>query len=224
MKKYAIIVAGGAGTRMGTEVSKQFLEIKGKPVLMHSMNRFFDFDEHIILIIVLPEHQIAYWKKLCLVHDFNVPHQIVKGGTERFYSVKNGLSLVEENALVAIHDAVRPLVSKQTINDAFESAMQYGSGIPTVSMNDSIRQFEGENNFAVNRSNYKIIQTPQCFLSSGIKAAFNQDFKIEFTDDATVLESFGGKIKTTIGNIENIKITSPRDLIIATALLDSIEQ
>ena len=223
MKKYAIIVAGGAGTRMGTEVSKQFLEIKGKPVLMHSMNRFFDFDEHIILIIVLPEHQIAYWKKLCLVHDFNVPHQIVKGGTERFYSVKNGLSLVEENALVAIHDAVRPLVSKQTIIDAFESAMQYGSGIPAVAMNDSIRQYEGENNFAVNRSNYKIIQTPQCFESSAILAAFNQTYKSEFTDDATVLEAAGGIVHLTLGNVENIKITTPRDLLLADTLMDFVK-
>lgn len=223
MKKYAIIVAGGAGTRMGTEVPKQFIEIKGKPVLMHSMNRFFDFDANIKLIIVLPENQIAFWKKLCIVHDFIVPHQIVKGGTERFYSVKNGLDLVEENALVAIHDAVRPLVSKQTINAAFESAMQYGSGIPTVPMNDSIRQFEGENNFAVNRGNYKIIQTPQCFESSAILAAFNQTYRSEFTDDATVLEAAGGSVHLTLGNVENIKITTPHDLIIASTLLDSFE-
>ena len=223
MKKYAIIVAGGSGTRMGTDIPKQFLEIKGKPVLMHSMNRFFNFDNNINIIVVLPEHQIEYWQKLCIAHNFIVPHQIVKGGTERFYSVKNGLDLVEENALVAIHDAVRPLVSKQTINAAFESAMQYGSGIPTVPMNDSIRQFEGENNFAVNRGNYKIIQTPQCFESSAILAAFNQTYRSEFTDDATVLEAAGGSVHLTLGNVENIKITTPRDLLLADTLMDFVK-
>jgi len=141
LKKYAIIVAGGAGTRMGTDIPKQFLEIKGKPVLMHSMNRFFVFDENIKLIIVLPEHQIEYWNKLCVAHDYKVPHQIVIGGSERFYSVKNGLVLVPENALVAIHDAVRPLVSTNTIKTAFEAAAEKGSGIPAIALNDSIRQF-----------------------------------------------------------------------------------
>ena len=223
MKKYAIIVAGGSGTRMGTDIPKQFLEIKGKPVLMHSMNRFFNFDSNINIIVVLPEHQIEYWQKLCVVHNFIVPHQIVKGGTERFYSVKNGLDMVDQNSLVAIHDAVRPLVSKQTINDAFESAIQCGSGIPAVAMNESIRQFNGENNFAVNRSNFKIIQTPQCFASSAILMAFNQGYKAEFTDDATVLEAAGDKVYLTKGNIENIKITTPHDLIIASTLLDNIE-
>ena len=223
MKKYAIIVAGGAGTRMGTEVPKQFIEIKGKPVLMHSMSRFFNFDVNTNLIIVLPEHQIDYWKKLCIVHAFNVPHQIVIGGSERFYSVKNGLSLVESDALVAIHDAVRPLVSLQTIYNAFEAATKYGSGIPAIPMNDSIRQFDGENNFAVNRSNYKIIQTPQCFSSSAIKTAFSQAYKTEFTDDATVLESAGIKVHLTTGNVENIKITTPKDLLLAEALLDFVK-
>jgi 2-C-methyl-D-erythritol 4-phosphate cytidylyltransferase len=223
LKKYAIIVAGGSGTRMGTDIPKQFLEIKGKPVLMHSMNRFFNFDSNINIIVVLPKHQIEYWQKLCIAHSFIVPHQIVKGGTERFYSVKNGLDMVDQNSLVAIHDAVRPLVSKQTINDAFESALQCGSGIPAVAMNESIRQFNGENNFAVNRSNYKIIQTPQCFASSAILRAFNQGYKAEFTDDATVLEAAGNKVYLTKGNIENIKITTPHDLIIAASLLDDIE-
>jgi 2-C-methyl-D-erythritol 4-phosphate cytidylyltransferase len=187
------------------------------------MNRFFNFDSNINIIVVLPEHQIEYWQKLCVVHNFIVPHQIVKGGTERFYSVKNGLDMVDQNSLVAIHDAVRPLVSKQTINDAFESAIQCGSGIPAVAMNESIRQFNGENNFAVNRSNFKIIQTPQCFASSAILMAFNQGYKAEFTDDATVLEAAGNKVYLTKGNIENIKITTPHDLIIASTLLDNIE-
>jgi 2-C-methyl-D-erythritol 4-phosphate cytidylyltransferase len=223
LKKYAIIVAGGAGTRMGTDIPKQFLEIKGKPVLMHSMNRFFVFDENIKLIIVLPEHQIEYWNKLCVAHDYKVPHQIVIGGSERFYSVKNGLVLVPENALVAIHDAVRPLVSTNTIKTAFEAAAEKGSGIPAIALNDSIRQFEGENNFAVNRNNFKIIQTPQCFLSASILEAFKQEYKAEFTDDATVLESNGTMIYLTQGNVENIKITTPRDLVLAEALMEFVK-
>jgi 2-C-methyl-D-erythritol 4-phosphate cytidylyltransferase len=223
LKKYAIIVAGGVGNRMGTAIPKQFLEIKGKPVLMHSMNRFFNFDASINLIVVLPEQQISYWKELCKQHQFSLSHQIVKGGAERFYSVKNGLALVEENALVAIHDAVRPLVNHQTIKAAFNAAQKFGSGIPVVALNDSIRKTEGNNNIAVNRNDYKIIQTPQCFGSTLLLAAFKQDYKIEFTDDATVLEAYGHKITLTDGNVENIKITTPRDLKLAEVLLNDVE-
>jgi 2-C-methyl-D-erythritol 4-phosphate cytidylyltransferase len=223
LKKYAIIVAGGSGTRMGSEIPKQFLNIKKKPVLMHSINRFFYFDSTINLIVVLPENQIEYWQGLCSEHHFNIPHQIVKGGSERFYSVKNGLQLVEKDALVAIHDAVRPLVNFKTIKEAFEAALEFGSGIPAIPMNDSIRQFDGEHNFAVNRSNYKIIQTPQCFGSSLLLEAFNQNYKSEFTDDASVLEAHGAKIMITQGNVENIKITTPKDLILAEALIDAID-
>lgn len=222
MKKYAIIVAGGAGIRMGTETPKQFLELKGKPVIMHSMNRFFNFDENITLIVVLPEHQINFWKNLCEKHHYQVPHQIVSGGSERFFSVKNGLSLVEENAIVAIHDAVRPLVSASTIKSAFDAAMQFGSGIPAIALSDSIRKIEEDKNFAVDRKQYQIIQTPQCFLTTALLKAFNQEYKSEFTDDATVLESIGETIFLTQGNSENIKITTPSDLKLAAALLDSV--
>ncbi|HRG57844.1 MAG TPA: 2-C-methyl-D-erythritol 4-phosphate cytidylyltransferase [Bacteroidia bacterium] len=222
MKKYAIIVAGGAGTRMGTETPKQFLELKGKPVLMHSMNRFFNFDKNITLIIVLPEHQINFWKNLCEQHHYQVPHQIVTGGSERFYSVKNGLTLVEENAIVAIHDAVRPLVSSATISGAFDAAFQYGNGIPAIPLSDSIRKIDENKNFAVNRKHYQIIQTPQCFASTTLLKAFKQEYKKEFTDDATVLESIGETIYLTQGNAENIKITTPSDLKLASALFDSI--
>jgi 2-C-methyl-D-erythritol 4-phosphate cytidylyltransferase len=223
LKKYAIIVAGGAGTRMGTDIPKQFLNINEKPVLMHSMNRFFSFDANIILIVVLPQHQIEFWENLCSTFQFKIPHTIVIGGCERFYSVKNGLALVPENALVAIHDAVRPLVSTRTIKEAFEAAAEKGSGIPAIALNDSIRQYNAENNFAVNRNNYKIIQTPQCFLSSNIIEAFNQEYKAEFTDDATVLEASGKKVYLTEGNVENIKITNPRDLIFAESLMTFVQ-
>lgn len=220
MKKYAIIVAGGSGSRMGSEIPKQFLELNGKPVLMHSMNRFFNYDNSISLIVVLPENQISYWQQLCRQHEFTLPHQLTTGGSERFYSVKNGLALIDEQGCVGIHDAVRPLVSMQTIKLAFDSALQFGSGIPVVSINDSIREIDNESNFAVNRTKYKIIQTPQCFLTKTIIDAFNQPFNPAFTDDATVLESKGINVHLTQGNIENIKITTPRDLIIAKALLD----
>jgi 2-C-methyl-D-erythritol 4-phosphate cytidylyltransferase len=222
LKKYAIIVAGGSGTRMGSEIPKQFLDLKGKPVLMHSMNRFIDYDAAINLIIALPARQIEFWNSLCLEHQYEVPHQIVEGGSERFYSVKNALALVEENALVGIHDAVRPLVSIQTINLAFQSAMQFGSGIPSVSLSDSIRLIDGNYSKAVNRSDYQIIQTPQCFASSNLLLAFKQAYKREFTDDATVLESFGIAVHLTQGNTENIKLTTPADLKIAEVLINGI--
>lgn len=207
---------------MGTEIPKQFLEIKGKPVLMHSMNRFIDYDAAINLIVALPAQQIEFWKSLCLKHQFEVPHQIVEGGIERFYSVKNALALVEENALVGIHDAVRPLVNRQTINLAFQSAMQFGSGIPSVALSDSIRLIDGKYSKAVNRSDYQIIQTPQCFASSNLLLAFKQAYKREFTDDATVLEAFGIAVHLTQGNPENIKLTTPADLKIAEVLINGV--
>ncbi len=222
MKKYAIIVAGGSGTRMGTEIPKQFLELKGKPVLMHSMKRFFNFDPNITLIVVLPQQQIKYWENLCEIHHFNIPHTIVVGGSERFYSVKNGLSVIKENALVAIHDAVRPMVSSTTIKKAFDAAHNFGNGIPSVAVHDSLRKVEGEQNFAVMRNQYKIIQTPQCFASSIIMEAFKQDYSSGFTDDASVIESVGLKVHLTEGNLENIKITSPVDLKMAETLIDGI--
>lgn len=207
---------------MGTEIPKQFLEIQGMPVLMHSMNRFIDFDADIILIIALPAQQIENWKSLCVHHNYLVPHHIVEGGSERFYSVKNALALVEENSLVGIHDAVRPMVSKQTIKLAYESALQFGSGIPSIALNDSIRVMNGNSSKAVNRSAYQIIQTPQCFASTILLQAFKQVYKPEFTDDATVLESFGMTVHLTQGNPENIKLTTPADLKIAEVLINGI--
>lgn len=221
MNRYAIIVAGGSGSRMGTEIPKQFLEIHHKPVLMHSISRFFDFDNHLQIIVVLPEKQIDFWERLCIKYKFNIQHQIVKGGAERFFSVQNALNTINLEGIVAIHDAVRPLVSQQTIDLAFASAATRGNGIPAISIKDSLRKFNETHNHAVNRSNYKIIQTPQCFKVSDIKKAYFQEYRQEFTDDASVLEYSGAKVYLTEGNNENIKITNPFDLKLAEFLLNS---
>ena len=220
MKKYAIIVAGGSGSRMGSAIPKQFLLINEKPVLMHSISRFFYYDKDIEIIVVLPSAQIELWQQLCTQYNFTIKHHIVEVGTERFYSVKNGLdAILDCDGLVAIHDAVRPLVSNKTITEAFNAAASHKSGVPVVAVNDSIRLVEGNQSKALNRTQYKIVQTPQCFNLSALKKAFSKGYNTLFTDDASVFEQAGHSITLTDGNTENIKITTPIDLIIANQLL-----
>jgi len=218
MKKFIIIVAGGTGRRMGSEIPKQFLELCGKPVLMHTLQVFYDFDAQSNLILVLPDSQQNFWAGLCLKHDFRVPHQIVSGGETRFHSVRNGLSRIEDEGIVFIHDGVRPLVSRETLVKCFETAQKSGNAIPVQPVNESLRKSEGDLNFAVDRSLYFSVQTPQTFRSKQILEAFKQDFDPAFTDDASVAEKAGFTIQMVEGNRENIKITTPTDLIIAEAL------
>ncbi len=222
MQKYAIIVAGGSGTRMGTTIPKQFIELNKKPVLMHTISRFFDFDQSIKIIVILPADQIAFWKELCGKHNFNLPHKIIEGGSERFYSVKKGLDEITGEGLVAIHDGVRPLVSINTIYAAFESAEKFGNGIPCIDLNDSIRKIDQNASSAQNRKDYKLVQTPQCFQISVIKKAFEQPFNNSFTDDASVIEAARHKVYITEGNRENIKITTPFDIKLAEAYLSQM--
>jgi len=219
MKKFVIIVAGGSGSRMGSEIPKQFLELCGKPVLMHTIQVFYDFDPESKIILVLPEDQQQFWKGLCLKHSFPLAHQVVSGGKTRFHSVKNGLSQITEEGIVFIHDGVRPLVSKETLNRCFETARKYGNAIPVLPVNESLRKQEGDQNISVDRSQYFSVQTPQTFQSEQIVKAFKQDFDSTFTDDASVAEKAGFPIKMVEGNRENIKITTPTDLIIAEAFL-----
>lgn len=221
MQKYVIIVAGGSGTRMNSAVPKQFIELKNKPVLMHTIEKFKYIYPDIHIIVVLAKQLNQEWKSLCEKHDFNIRHEITFGGETRYHSVKNGLELIPDPCVVGIHDAARPLVSKQTIINSFETAEEKGNACPAVPLSDSIRYIKGKENTAVDRSHYSIVQTPQCFHSDLIKKAFLKPYKAEFTDDATVLESFGEKINLTEGNRENIKITTHFDLIMAGALLDS---
>jgi len=222
MDLYVVIVAGGSGKRMGMDTPKQFLELAGRPVLMHTIERFRKFNESIEIVTVLPENQLRFWTELQKKYSFDVPHTLVKGGSKRFMSVRHGLEFVSSPGLVAIHDGVRPLVRIDTIKRCFEAAEKYGNAIPVISPADSLR-LEGEKgNSPINRMQVKQVQTPQVFDVAMIKKAYLQDFDPSFTDDATVLEKTGEKIQMVEGNRENIKITNPEDLFIAQTLLSFI--
>lgn len=222
IKKYALIVAGGKGLRMGADLPKQFLELNGLPVLMHTLKAFSLIDG-MQLILVLPQEHFMFWEELCLKHQFTIAHKIVAGGLTRFNSVMNGLAAIhDQNSLVAIHDGVRPLISQKVIEDSFHVALEKGNAVVVVPLKDSLRKQELLNNHSVNRANYYLVQTPQTFQSSLIidayKNASNDD---NFTDDASVLESSGTPINMLAGDYKNIKITTPEDLVIAEALLKS---
>jgi 2-C-methyl-D-erythritol 4-phosphate cytidylyltransferase len=219
MDLYVVIVAGGSGKRMGADIPKQFLNLAGRPVLMHTIERFKSFNDAIEIITVLPENQLRYWVDLQKKHSFDVPHTLVKGGLHRFISVKNGLKFVNTPSLVAIHDGVRPFVTVDTIKRCFETAEKLGNAIPAVSPSDSLRVLTDKGSMPLNRMHVKQIQTPQVFNAELIKKAYLQEYITEFTDDATVLEKMGEKINLVDGNRENIKITNPEDLLISSALL-----
>ncbi|CAN5734849.1 2-C-methyl-D-erythritol 4-phosphate cytidylyltransferase [soil metagenome] len=207
---------------MQSPTPKQFLKLDGRPVLLHSIAAFADYDKDIIVILVLPASQFSYWEKIAQEYSLPVPVQITAGGETRFESVKNGLSLIpDEEALVAVHDAVRPLVTKKTILNSFNMAELNGSGVPSIPLSDSIRQNDSKPSVAVDRSKYCLIQTPQCFSVPLLKKAYSQEYKYTFTDDASVVESFGESIHLVDGNVDNFKLTTPTDLIIAEAILKS---
>lgn len=222
MNLYALIVAGGTGSRMGANAPKQFLELAGKPVLMRTIERFRSFDVSIKIITVLPEDQLGYWEELQKKYSFSIPNTVVKGGPARFFSVKNGLDKVEDNSLVAIHDGVRPLVSTDTIKRCFDAAEKFGNAVPVISPTDSLRMITEQGNMPVNRQYLRIIQTPQVFDSKLIKKAYLQDYSPDFTDDAMLLEKTGETIHLVEGNRENLKITNPGDMAVAEALFNII--
>jgi 2-C-methyl-D-erythritol 4-phosphate cytidylyltransferase len=221
MEKYALIMAGGIGTRMKTGVPKQFIPIHGLPVLMHSINKFRDHCQKLKIILVLPADYIDLWKQLCTEFNYKVEHQIVRGGDERYFSVKNGLNYVSEGSLVSIHDGVRPFVSEKTIETTYNTALEKGNAVAVVKPKDSIRKITDTGSRAVNRKDFVIVQTPQCFQTNIIKEAYEQEYRPEFTDDASVLESIGASINLVEGNDENIKITLPSDIRIAEAILSA---
>jgi 2-C-methyl-D-erythritol 4-phosphate cytidylyltransferase len=222
MELYVVIVAGGSGKRMGAEIPKQFLELAGRPVLMHTIERFKSFNDAIEIITVLPENQLRHWIELQKQYSFKVPQTLVKGGSHRFFSVRNGLKFVSDSGLVAIHDGVRPFVSLDTIKRCFDTAEKLGNAIPAISPTESLRILTDQGSVPVNRMHVKQIQTPQVFNAGLIKRAYLQEYKFEFTDDAIVLEKTGEKINIIEGNRENIKITNPEDLLISTALLPTV--
>jgi len=220
MNEYIIIVAGGAGTRMNSDVPKQFMEANKKPIIIHTINRFFEYNRKVQIICCVHSNYVDYAEGLMQKYFPNTKIKIVLGGETRFHSVKNGLTTItDDNSLVAIHDAARPLVSKETIERCFVSARENNSGIPIVKVSESIRSVDGNKSVAINRDNYRIVQTPQCFKTNMLQKAFEVEYKNSFTDDATVFENVGQVVNLVEGNIENIKITLPSDLLIAEALL-----
>lgn len=221
MKKEVIIVAGGKGTRMGNALPKQFLLLRGKPILMRTIERFYHYDSSIHIILVLPADQMEYWQNMCEAYRFALPHDVVAGGNERFFSVKNGLAKIAGDSLVAVHDGVRPFVSDETLARCFAEAEKNGTAVPCCNVTDSLRQVTTEGSCAVDRNQYKVVQTPQVFRSEILLKAYEQVYSPSFTDDAGVIESDGVVIDMVPGNCENIKITSPFDLLVGEALLES---
>lgn len=221
MKYATVIVAGGSGKRMGGDIPKQFMPLAGKPVLMHTVGLFHAFNSGMFIVVVLPKEHLATWHSLCEQHAFSIPHVVVSGGSERFHSVSNALSVLPEGIdIVAVHDGVRPFASPDTIARAFTAAEKYGAAIPVVPITDSLRYIEaGGESHAVNRSDFRAVQTPQCFRTDLLKKAYGTGFSPFFTDDASVVEASGNKIVLTEGNSENIKITTPVDLAIAEIIV-----
>jgi 2-C-methyl-D-erythritol 4-phosphate cytidylyltransferase len=214
----AIIVAGGSGSRMQSHLPKQFLTVAGQPILMHTIRRFYAYNPEIELVVVLPQDQLTFWEELCAQHAFEIQHQVVAGGSTRFQSVKNGLAAALQKGVVAVHDGVRPFVSEQIIAEAFHVARQKGNAVVSVALKDSIREVQGEINKAVDRSRFRLIQTPQCFQVELLQKAYALPEETTFTDDASVVEKLGEQINLTEGSYENIKITTPEDLLWAEVL------
>ncbi len=214
-----VIVAGGAGSRMGSAVPKQFLLLGGKPVLMHSVEAFYHAVPGIRIVVVLPEAEFERWNRLCEEFKFSIPHLLAKGGETRFHSVRNGLAMAGDADLVAIHDAARPLVPVKVICESFRVAGEKGACVPVLPLADSVRRIEGDNSVPVDRTVLRAVQTPQVFRTSLILNAYRQPFRESFTDDATVAEGAGAVIGLTDGDPVNFKITNPDDLIRAEAFL-----
>ncbi len=220
LSEYAILVAGGAGSRMQSTLPKQFISIGGQPVLMHTIRRFYTYNPQIELVVVLPPDQTETWQQLCREHAFNLPHQVVTGGATRFASVKNGLAAITAvRGIVAVHDGVRPFVPVNILRQAFAAAAKTNNAVVAVPLKESIREITATGNAARDRSQYRLIQTPQCFEISLLRRAYELPEEMTFTDDASVVEKLGEQIYLVDGAYENIKITTPEDLIWAEAFL-----
>lgn len=219
MKKAVIIVAGGKGLRMGSDLPKQFLPLAGVPILMYTIMAFKKYDEEIEIIVVLPRSEQHYWQQLCQEQRFTVAHRIANAGETRFHSVKNGLALVEAPGLVGVHDGVRPFVSDEVIRRCYELAEDHQAVVPVIDVVESVRHLTDGGSETVDRNDYKLVQTPQVFDVDLLKQAYEQEFTPTFTDDASVVEAMGRSVYLTEGNRENIKITTPFDLTVGSALL-----
>ena len=220
---YVIIVAGGKGLRLGSDIPKQFLPIGGRPVLMRTLERFREYSDDLQIILVLPEAQQNYWKELCQKYNFQVAYQLANGGHTRFHSVQNGLALVPDDAegVVGVHDGVRPFPAIEVIRNCYETARTAKAVIPVIPVVETVRHLEGGGSVTVPRGDYRLVQTPQTFDIQLLKAANRQPYNDGFTDDASVVESYGHAITLVEGNRENIKITTPYDIVVAEAILTS---
>lgn len=220
MKKIAVIVAGGSGTRMNSALPKQFLLLKGKPILYYTIAAFLKAYEDLSIILVLPEEHIAAGQEIIdAFFDYN-RIQITVGGRTRFHSVQNGLNLINEESMVFVHDGVRCLLTTQLIQSCYEAALEFGSAVPVVDCKDSVRLILGEENEALDRSKIKLVQTPQTFHSKILLPAFTIDYKDKFTDEASVVEAFGLKVQLISGEENNIKITKPIDIVLAETIME----
>ncbi len=221
MNKYAVIVAGGIGTRMGANLPKQFMLLKGKPVLYYSIKAFLDAYDDLQAILVLPAEYMATGHEIINGYFDKSRIQITTGGDTRFQSVKNGLSLIENESIIFVHDAVRCLLSVNLIHRCYEQAVKTGTAIPAIASKDSIRLADGETSEAFDRNKVMLIQTPQTFQSKILLPAYQVEYKEEFTDEATVVEASGVKVSLVEGEENNIKITRPGDLLIADSYLST---
>ena len=219
-KHTILIVAGGRGTRMGGPQPKQFLELAGRPVLMHTLEAFDRWDASARFIVVLPEDQIDTWKRLCEAHVFGRIHRVVAGGETRFHSVRNGLGAVASNGLIAVHDGVRPLVAPSVIAACFAAAADGGAAVPVVPVVESVREVDADGGSRpVDRARLRVVQTPQVFRADVLRAAYCLPYDPRFTDDASVVEASGVAVRLVPGNRENIKLTTPMDLLLAEQLM-----
>lgn len=218
---YVIIVAGGKGLRMGTDIPKQFLPVGGKPVLMRTVSRFREYDSGLGIILVLPREQHGYWDRLCREYGFSVPCTVAEGGETRFHSVRNGLAMIPDTAcgVVGVHDGVRPFVSVEVIKRCFDTARKCFAAVPVVPVVETVRHIETSGQTrTVPRGDFRLVQTPQTFDIELLKRAYRQPFRSDFTDDASVVEALGHEVEIVEGNRENIKITTPFDLEVAEIL------
>jgi 2-C-methyl-D-erythritol 4-phosphate cytidylyltransferase len=225
MKRYLIVVAGGKGQRMGGALPKQFQLLGERPVIMVTLERLHAIDNTLKFILVLPLEYIALWDELCTKYEFSLPVTVVAGGNTRFHSVQNGLSMIEDSdeALVGVHDAVRPFVSQKVLDDAFREAWINGAAIPMIDIQDSVRQIIGAGGAsqAVQRDRYRLVQTPQVFRLSLLRKAYSQRYVEAFTDDASVVEAMGERVYAVEGNRENIKLTTPFDMMVAKTIIET---
>lgn len=214
-----IVVAGGSGSRMGADLPKQFLPLRGMPLLMHTLANLHAMDGSMRIVLALPNGHIATWARLCADHAFRVPHDVVAGGDTRFRSVQHALNMAQGSHLIGVHDGVRPFVSKDVVERCFRAADEFGAAVPTVPVIESLRKMNGEGSEVVDRNDFRAVQTPQCFRTEILVSAFATATHDRFTDDAAVVEATGRHIALVEGNTQNIKVTTPLDMRLADLLI-----